>query len=99
MISPELDANLVKLVEEKKIRWYQREYEKVILKVLFSCCGSSDSILNEQVAEDAAENQLVNVITNPESGNVHFPATIHRGLLNIAVSIGSEPEARKKNSR
>ena len=25
VISPELDANLVKLVEEKKIRWYQRE--------------------------------------------------------------------------
>ncbi len=36
---------------------------------------SSDSILNEQVAEDVAKNQLVNVITNPESGNVHFPAT------------------------
>ena len=28
VVSPELDANLVKLVEEKKIRWYQREYEK-----------------------------------------------------------------------
>ena len=36
VVSPELDANLVKLVE-KKIRWYQREYEKVILMVLFSC--------------------------------------------------------------
>ena len=95
VISPELDANLVKLVEEKKIRWYQREYEKVILKVLFSCCSSSDSILNEQVAEDAAENQLVNVITNPESGNVHFPAAIHRGLLNIAVSTGEQRSSQK----
>ena len=96
MISPELDANLVKLVEEKKIRWYQREYEKVILKVLFSCCSSSDSILNEQVAEDAAENQLVNIITNPESGNVHFPAAIHRGLLNIAVSTGERARSSQK---
>ena len=42
--------------------------------------------MNEKVAEDTAENQLVNVITNPESGNVHFPAAFHRGLLNIAVS-------------
>ena len=58
--------------------------------------NSSDSILNEQVAEDAAENQLVNVITNPESGNVHFPAAIHRGLLNIAVSTGERAQARKK---
>ncbi|QFR28830.1 NAD(P)-binding protein [Bacillus thuringiensis] len=98
VISPELDANLVKLVEEKKIRWYQREYEKSDIKSAFLVvAGSSDSILNEQVAEDAAENQLVNVITNPESGNVHFPAAIHRGLLNIAVSTGgASPKLAKK---
>ncbi|PEB97382.1 MULTISPECIES: NAD(P)-binding protein [Bacillus] len=98
VISPELDVNLVKLVEEKKIRWYQREYEKSDIKSAFLVvAASSDSILNEQVAEDAAENQLVNVITNPESGNVHFPAAIHRGLLNIAVSTGgASPKLAKK---
>ncbi|WP_088350636.1 NAD(P)-binding protein [Bacillus cereus] len=98
VISPELDANLVKLVEEKKIRWYQRKYEKSDIKSAFLVvAASSDSILNEQVAEDAAENQLVNVITNPESGNVHFPAAIHRGLLNIAVSTGgASPKLAKK---
>lgn len=98
VISPELDANLVKLVEEKKIRWYQREYEKSDIKNAFLVvAASSDSILNEQVAEDAAENQLVNVITNPESGNVHFAAAIHRGLLNIAVSTGgASPKLAKK---
>ncbi|MEB9232106.1 NAD(P)-binding protein, partial [Bacillus cereus] len=98
VISPELDANLVKLVEEKKIRWYQKEYEKSDIKSAFLVvAASSDSILNEQVAEDAAENQLVNVITNPESGNVHFPAAIHRGLLNIAVSTGgASPKLAKK---
>ncbi|MEC2256232.1 precorrin-2 dehydrogenase [Bacillus thuringiensis] len=98
VISPELDANLVKLVEEKKIRWYQREYEKSDIKNAFLVVAASgDSILNEQVAEDAAENQLVNVITNPESGNVHFPAAIHRGLLNIAVSTGgASPKLAKK---
>ncbi|MDA1565634.1 NAD(P)-binding protein [Bacillus cereus] len=98
VISPELDANLVKLVEEKKIHWYQREYEKSDIKNAFLVvAASSDSILNEQVAEDAAENQLVNVITNPESGNVHFPAAIHHGLLNIAVSTGgASPKLAKK---
>ncbi|PEK08672.1 NAD(P)-binding protein [Bacillus toyonensis] len=98
VVSPELDINLVKLVEEKKIRWYQREYEKSDIKDAFLVvAASSDSILNEQVAEDAAKNQLVNVITNPESGNVHFPAAIHRGLLNIAVSTGgASPKLAKK---
>lgn len=98
VVSPELDVNLMKLVEEKKIRWYQREYEKSDIKDAFLVvAASSDSILNEQVAEDAAKNQLVNVITNPESGNVHFPAAIHRGLLNIAVSTGgASPKLAKK---
>ncbi|GAB6472738.1 MULTISPECIES: NAD(P)-binding protein [Bacillus] len=98
VVSPELDANLVKLVEEKKIRWYQREYEKSDINGAFLVvAASSDAVLNEKVAEDTAENQLVNVITNPESGNVHFPAAFHRGLLNIAVSTGgASPKLAKK---
>ncbi|MGG0705028.1 NAD(P)-binding protein [Bacillus paramobilis] len=98
VISPELDANLVKLVEDKQIRWYQREYEKSDIQGAFLVVAASgDAVLNEQVAEDSAENQLVNVITNPESGNVHFPAAIHRGLLNVAVSTGgASPKLAKK---
>ncbi|EOO21731.1 NAD(P)-binding protein [Bacillus cereus] len=98
VVSTELDANLVKLVEEKQIRWYQREYEKSDIKDAFLVvAATSDSVLNEQIAEDAAVNQLVNVITNPESGNVHFPAAIHRGLLNVAVSTGgASPKLAKK---
>lgn len=98
VISPELDSNLVKLVEEKQIRWYQREYEKSDIQGAFLVVAASgDAVLNEQVAEDSAENQLVNVITNPESGNVHFPAAIHRGLLNVAVSTGgASPKLAKK---
>ncbi|PGO33983.1 precorrin-2 dehydrogenase [Bacillus cereus] len=98
VISTELDANLVKLVEEKQIRWYQREYEKNDIDDAFLVvAATSDSVLNEQIAEDASVNQLVNVITNPESGNVHFPAAIHRGLLNVAVSTGgASPKLAKK---
>ncbi|EJS10012.1 NAD(P)-binding protein [Bacillus mycoides] len=98
VVSTELDANLVKLVEEKQIRWYQREYEKSDIKDAFLVvAATSNSVLNEQIAEDAAVNQLVNVITNPDSGNVHFPAAIHRGLLNVAVSTGgASPKLAKK---
>ena len=52
--------------------------------------------MNEQIAEDVAENQLVNVITNPESGNVHFPAAIHRGLLNVAVLLAERAQNLQK---
>ncbi|KFN01474.1 NAD(P)-binding protein [Bacillus clarus] len=98
VVSTELDVNLVKLVEEKQIRWYQREYEKSDIEDAFLVvAATSDPILNEKIAKDASSNQLVNVITNPESGNVHFPAAIHRGLLNVAVSTGgASPKLAKK---
>ncbi len=58
---------------------------------------TSDPFLNERIEKDAGTNQLVNVITNPEKGNVHFPSTIHRGKLNIAVSTGgASPKLAKK---
>ncbi|EMA6342047.1 NAD(P)-binding protein [Bacillus cytotoxicus] len=98
VVSPKLDASLVKLVESKKIRWYQKEYEKSDLEGAFLVvAATSDPSLNERIEKDGGTNQLVNVITNPEKGNVHFPATIHRGKLNIAVSTGgASPKLAKK---
>ncbi|CAG9611680.1 Precorrin-2 dehydrogenase [Bacillus rhizoplanae] len=98
VISRKLDKSLVQLVEEEKIRWFQKEYETSDLEGAFLVvAATSDALLNERIANDAAPNQLVNVITNPESGNVHFPAAIHRGKLNIAVSTGgASPKLAKK---
>ncbi|MCI0765652.1 NAD(P)-binding protein [Bacillus sp. TL12] len=98
VVSRELDANLVKFVESKQIRWFQKDYEKSDVEGAFLVvAATNDSILNESIAKDASLNQLVNVITNPESGNVHFPAAIHRGKLNVAVSTGgASPKLAKK---
>lgn len=98
VVSHELDASLVKLVESKQIRWFQKDYEKEDLEGAFLVvAATSDATLNEQIAQDVPSNQLVNVITNPESGNVHFPATIHRGKLSVAVSTGgASPKLAKK---
>ncbi len=98
VVSRDLDKSLMKLVESKKIRWFQKDYEKSDLEDAFLVvAATSDAILNEHIAQDASLNQLVNVITNPESGNVHFPATMHRGKLNVAVSTGgASPKLAKK---
>ncbi|MDM5154051.1 NAD(P)-binding protein [Bacillus sp. DX1.1] len=98
VVSRELDASLVKLVEAKQIRWFQKEYAKSDLESAFLVvAATSDPLLNERIAQEASSNQLVNVITNPKSGNVHFPATIHRGKLNVAVSTGgASPKLAKK---
>ncbi|MEN1935486.1 NAD(P)-binding protein [Paenibacillus sp. 102] len=98
VVSRELDASLVKLVESKQILWFQKDYEKSDLEGAFLVvAATSDSKLNESIAKDTSLNQLVNVITNPESGNVHFPAAVHRGKLNVAVSTGgASPKLAKK---
>lgn len=98
VVSEELDVRLAQLAEEGKIRWLQKEYKRSdIIGAFLVVAATNDSTLNEQIAEDADSNQLVNVITNPESGNVHFPAAIHRGKLNIAVSTGgASPKLAKK---
>ncbi|MBJ8027640.1 NAD(P)-binding protein [Bacillus cereus group sp. N21] len=98
VVSRGLDKSLMKLVESKKIRWFQKDYEKSDLEDAFLVvAATSNAILNEHIAQDASLNQLVNVITNPESGNVHFPATMHRGKLNVAVSTeGASPKLAKK---
>ncbi|WP_369900439.1 NAD(P)-binding protein [Bacillus manliponensis] len=98
VISKELDVRLVQFAERGKIRWLQKEYERSdIFGAFLVVAATNDSKLNEQIADDAESNQLVNVITNPEGGNVHFPAAIHRGKLNIAVSTGgASPKLAKK---
>ncbi|PEB42448.1 NAD(P)-binding protein [Bacillus pseudomycoides] len=98
VVSRGLDKSLMKLVESKKIHWFQKDYEKSDLEDAFLVvAATSDAILNEHIAQDASLNQLVNVITNPESGNVHFPANMHRGKLNVAVSTGgASPKLAKK---
>lgn len=98
VISRKLDKSLIQLVEEHKIRWFQKEYETSdLIGAFLVVAATDDPLLNERIADDAASNQLVNVITNPECGNVHFPAAIHRGKLNIAVSTGgASPKLAKK---
>ncbi|SFI96993.1 MULTISPECIES: NAD(P)-binding protein [unclassified Bacillus (in: firmicutes)] len=98
VISRKLDKSLIQLVEEHKIRWFQKEYETSdLIGAFLVVAATDDPLLNERIADDAASNQLVNVITNPECGNVHFPAAIHRGKLNIAVSTGGvSPKLAKK---
>ncbi|ENQ3077676.1 NAD(P)-binding protein [Bacillus cereus] len=98
VISRKLDESLNQLVEEQKIRWFQKEYETSdLIGAFIVVAATDDPVLNERIADDAAPNQLVNVITDPESGNVHFPAAFHRGKLNIAVSTGgASPKLAKK---
>lgn len=98
VISPELDSRLASLVDQKKVQWLQKEYERSDVESAFLIiAATNDKYLNERVEEEAGSNQLVNLVTDPERGNCHFPAALHRGKLIMAVSTGgASPKLTKK---
>lgn len=98
VISPKLDHNITLLVEKKEVQWLQKEYERCdVVSSFLIIAATNDELVNERVEEEADPNQLVNVVTNPERGNCHFPATVRRGKLILAVSSGgASPKLTKQ---
>jgi precorrin-2 dehydrogenase/sirohydrochlorin ferrochelatase len=97
VISPEIDEKIQERVNLGQIKWIQKEYEREDVKDAFLIIAATDNKeINERIEEEAEENQLVNVISNPERGNCHFPAALRRGKLLIAVSTeGASPKLAK----
>lgn len=56
--------------------------------------------VNQALAKSLSPNQLVSVVDMAEEGNVHFPATVHRGHLQLAISTGgASPKLTRKLKR
>lgn len=98
VISPELDPSLALLVEQNKVKWLKKEYERAdVASSFLIIAATNDKRLNERVEEEAGVNQLVNVVTDSERGNCHFPATVRRGKLILSVSSGgASPKLTKQ---
>jgi precorrin-2 dehydrogenase / sirohydrochlorin ferrochelatase len=98
VVSPEAVNEIRQWAEKGKLKWISRQIEISDCEDAFLIIAATDNPeLNEKLAQNAKPNQLVNVITNPEKGNVHFPAALKRGKLLIAVSTeGASPKLAKK---
>jgi precorrin-2 dehydrogenase / sirohydrochlorin ferrochelatase len=98
VVSPEAVNEIRQWAEEGKLKWISRQIEISDCEDAFLIIAATDNPeLNAKLAQAAKPNQLVNVITDPEKGNVHFPAALKRGKLLIAVSTGgASPKLAKK---
>jgi precorrin-2 dehydrogenase / sirohydrochlorin ferrochelatase len=98
VVSPDAVNEIRQWAEEKKLKWISRQIELNDCEDAFLIIAATDNPeLNAKLAQAAKPNQLVNVITDPEKGNVHFPAALKRGKLLIAVSTGgASPKLAKK---
>jgi precorrin-2 dehydrogenase / sirohydrochlorin ferrochelatase len=103
VISPVFNTGLTNLIEEKKIRALNRQYQKGDLKNSFLAFAATDnSRVNCEVAREARETGIpVNVANDALSSDFIVPSSLHRGSISVAFSTsGKSPAlARKVRAR
>lgn len=92
VVAPEVEAQLVELVEQGGGRLLVRGYAPEDLNdCVLAIAATDDEALNERVSQDARVRGLpVNVVDSPQLCSVIFPAIVDRSPLVIAVSSGGD---------
>ena len=89
VISPEIHAEIEKLLAEKQITWRKKVFEASDLDSAWIIIAATNhQHINEDVALAAQPHQLINIVDNPERSNFHVPAKLTRGNLTISVATG-----------
>jgi len=88
VISPELTFKLKKLVEEGKIEWEKRKYQKGDLNSAWLVIeATNDPEVQKEIYKEAEERHIFcNVVDVPELCSFIVPSIIKRGPLIIAIS-------------
>jgi precorrin-2 dehydrogenase / sirohydrochlorin ferrochelatase len=98
VISPDVVPEIAELTKAGKLNWQAKKVGVADLKdALFIIAATNDSAVNEWIAENVSENQLVNVASNADKGNVIVPKSIKKGRLTFSVSTnGASPTLAKQ---
>ncbi len=93
VISPEASEEMLGLIKEHGIEWKKKKAEPGDFKDAFLIIlATDDHEVNKRIAASAAPDQLVNVASEAELGNVYVPKIINRGNITISVSTnGASP--------
>ncbi|UHQ22321.1 siroheme synthase CysG [Lysobacter sp. 5GHs7-4] len=88
--APALQASLVQLAEQGRIRHLPGEFvEQWLDEVWLAIAATDDVAVNRAVAAAGEARRLwVNVVDDAEASSFHVPARIERGPLQIAISSG-----------
>ena len=101
IVSPTLVEELAQLVDEKKIIWKQKCYEKSDLDGFeLIICAVGDEKVNKEVYKDAHEKRiLINVVDRLEFCDFALPAKIRRGNLLVTFSTNGKSPALSRYLR
>ncbi len=101
VVSPEIVDGLKKLVEDKKIVWHKKCYEKSDLDGFeLIVCAVGNEAVNREVYADAHEKRiLINVVDRFELCDFALPAKIRRGNLLVTFSTNGKSPALSRYLR
>lgn len=98
VVSPEACEEITRLAEQNEICWKQ---EKVSVEHLHSpfliVAATHDHDVNEWIGKNTRPNQLVNIASKMEKGNVLIPKIVKKGKLTLSISTnGASPTLAKE---
>lgn len=101
VISPEIVAELAKLVEEKRIIWQKKCYEQGDLDgFTLAICAIGNEKINAEVQREAKQKKVIlNVVDRLEFCDFALPAKIRRGDLLVTFSTNGKSPALAKYLR
>ena len=95
VVSPELTDELSFLASQGLIEWLQKSFAAGDLDgAVLVFAATDDREIQEMIRQQADKNnQLLNVVDDPENCSFHVPATVRQGDLTIAVSTNGKSPA------
>ncbi|MDC3417973.1 NAD(P)-binding protein [Aquibacillus salsiterrae] len=98
VISPTITDKLLPLVNQNIIKWNKKKFEpKDLTDAFLVMAATNDSVINKQVVDATPNQTLINVVDNPNLGNIQFPTHFRRGRLSISITTdGASPKLAKK---
>ncbi|MFJ5963449.1 bifunctional precorrin-2 dehydrogenase/sirohydrochlorin ferrochelatase [Bacillus sp. NPDC093026] len=97
VISPEICAEMARLIDTYKLHWKKKKVDVEDLKeAFFIVAATNDHAVNEWIAKTSLPHQLVNCVSQSELGSVIMPKVIKAGKVTISVSTSGASPARTK---
>jgi len=101
VVSPYVQIHLEKLIFQKKVEWFEREYAEGDLQGAFlAFAATSDRNVQQLVKEEAEQHKIIfNSADEPAGSDFHVPAHFRRGKMLVTVSTGGCSPALSKYLR
>jgi precorrin-2 dehydrogenase / sirohydrochlorin ferrochelatase len=92
IIAPEVNAELLSIIEQNKLVWIKRKFETNDTKGFqLIIAATNDKETNAAIRHEAsAAHLLVNDVSDPENSNFHLPSLVSRPPLMLAFGTSGE---------